>query len=110
MPALTLSPVTVTFSAAGASCNPGTVIVSRALNNGVQWTASQTGYTFDGININEGSDSDFGTPTFSTNSAGKSVMRVTDSVSDLGDYSYGLSYTDPEGKAGTFDPTIRNTN
>jgi hypothetical protein len=33
---------------------------------------------------------------------------VSDTVADLGDYSYTLLYTDSAGNAGRFDPTIRN--
>lgn len=108
MTAKTQKPVTVTFTSSGASFNPDPVPVSRALNDGVIWTAATPGYTFTGINITEGSDTDFGAPQFSTNSAGQSVMSVTDTVSDLKDYSYTICYTDPQGVSHGVDPTIRN--
>ena len=104
----TMTPVTVTFNRSGASCNPDPVPVSRALNDGVEWTAATPGYTLTGVNITTGSANDFGAPSFSTNTAGKSVMSVTDSVTNLGDYPYTLSYTDPDGNSNNFDPTIRN--
>jgi len=104
----TLKPVTVTFNASGATCNPDPVPVSRALNNGVEWTAATPGYTFTGIDITSSNPGEFGSPSISTNQAGKSVMSVADSVADLGDYSYTLNYTDPEGNCNNFDPTIRN--
>jgi hypothetical protein len=104
----TLKPVTVTFSTSGANCNPDPVPVTRSLNNGVKWTSATAGYTFTGIDITTGNANDFGTPSVGTNAAGKSVMSVTDSVADLGDYSYTLNYTDPAGNSNNFDPTIRN--
>lgn len=104
----TLKPVTVTFSSSGASCNPDPVPVTRSLNNGIQWTSATAGYTFTGIDIADGNDDDFGSPSVSTNAAGKSVMTVTDSVTDLGDYTYTLLYDDPAGNSNRFDPTIRN--
>ena len=84
--------------------------VKRTNNDGVQWTANKDGYTFTGVNIdgNSAPTGDFGTPVISTNPAGRSVMIVPDSVADLGDYSYGLTYTDPQGNPGTYDPTIKN--
>lgn len=105
-----LKPVTVTFNATGPRCNPDPVPVSRSQNSGIQWTSATAGYTFTGINFNPGQGTDFGTPTFSTNAAGRSVMTVTDSVADLGDYAYGINYDEPAGNSKTFDPTIRNKN
>jgi hypothetical protein len=35
-------------------------------------------------------------------------MNVSDSVADLGTYSYTLLYTTPQGGTGRYDPTIRN--
>jgi hypothetical protein len=40
--------------------------------------------------------------------AGQSVMNVSDSVADLGTYSYTLQYTDPQGRPGQYDPQINN--
>ena len=106
----TYARATVNFAGSNVACNPDPVPVSRATNNGVEWTANQTGYTFTGVSI-DGHDApwgDFGTPQISTNAAGQSVMSVSDSVADLGDYSYTLLYTDSAGNPGRFDPTIRN--
>jgi hypothetical protein len=108
----TLVPVSVNFAGQTVTCNPDPVPVSRASNNGIQWTANQSGYTFTGVSIdgNAAPWGDFGTPSITTNAAGKSVMSVTDSVADLGDYTYSVLYTSPNGTPGSFDPTIRNEN
>lgn len=101
---------TVTENNNSVSCNPDPIPVSRATENGVTWTFAQSGYTFTGVLIGQtrAPTGDFGTPTISTNAAGRSVMNVSDTVADLGDYSYTLLYTDPQGREGRFDPTIRN--
>ena len=94
---------------AGAiTCNPDPVPVKRSTNNGVEWVFNKTGYTFTGIDITHGNDTDFGTPAISTNTAQKSVMTVTDTVADLKTYSYTLCYTDPNGTAHGHDPQIHN--
>jgi hypothetical protein len=98
---------TVTVNNNGVSCNPDPVIVTRNSQDGVQWTMAQSGYTFTGVDI-PGGGSDFGPPDITTNNAGRSVMTVTDSVQDLGDYSYTILYTTPSGERRSFDPTIRN--
>lgn len=103
---------TVTMNNNAASCNPDPVPVSRATQNGVQWTFANAGYTFTGVTIDgvAAPTGDFGTPVFSTNNAGRSVMTVTDSVADDGTYSYTLQYTDPQGRPGQYDPQIKNEN
>jgi hypothetical protein len=103
---------TVTMTNGSPSCNPDPVTVSRATQNGVTWTFANSGYTFTGVLIGDVSapTGDFGTPSISTNQAGRSVMSVSDSVADNGTYSYTLQYTTPQGQAGTFDPTIKNEN
>ena len=101
---------TVTENNNGITCNPNKVTVSRATQDGVTWTFANAGYTFTGVEINgtRAPTGDFGTPVISTNNASRSVMSVSDTVADLGDYSYTLLYTDPQGREGRFDPTIRN--
>lgn len=103
---------TVTVSNGGASSNPDPVRVSRATQNGVTWTFANPGFTFTGVLIDgvPAPTGDFGTPAISTNAAGRSVMNVSDSVADLDTYSYTLQYTDPQGRTGTYDPTIKNEN
>ena len=103
---------TVTFSNGSVTCNPDPVPVSRATQNGVTWTFANTGYTFTGVLIGgvQAPTGDFGTPVISTDAAGRSVMSVSDSVADLGDYSYTLQYVDPQGRAGAYDPQIKNEN
>jgi hypothetical protein len=101
---------TITVNNSGLSCNPDPIPVSRATQDGVTWAFAQGGYTFTGVKIGNtpAPTGDFGTPNISTNAAGRSVMSVSDTVADLGDYSYTLLYTDPSGDEGEFDPTIRN--
>jgi len=103
---------TVTINNGTASSNPDPVPVSRATQNGVTWTFANAGYTFTGVLIGgvAAPTGDFGTPAISTNAAGRSVMNVSDSVADLGTYSYTLQYTDPQGRTGMYDPTIKNEN
>jgi hypothetical protein len=103
---------TVTVSNGAASSNPDPIPVSRATQDGVTWTFANAGYTFTGVTIGgvAAPTGDFGTPAISTNAAGRSVMSVSDTVADLGDYSYTLQYTDPQGRPGTYDPTIKNEN
>lgn len=101
---------TVTVSNGNASCNPDPVPVSRATQDGVSWTFASAGYTFTGVSINgvAAPTGDFGTPSITTDNAGRSVLNLSDSVADLGDYSYTLQYTDSQGRPGQYDPTIRN--
>ena len=103
---------TVTVNNGTASSNPDPVPVNRATQNGVTWTFANAGYAFTGVLIGgvAAPTGDFGTPAISTNAAGRSVMNVSDSVADLGSYSYTLQYTDPQGRPGTYDPTIKNEN
>ncbi|MGB5104241.1 MAG: hypothetical protein WBO04_13125 [Steroidobacteraceae bacterium] len=103
---------TVTANNNGVSCNPDPVAVSRASQDGVTWTFANDGYTFTGVQIDgvAAPTGDFGTPVISTNAAGRSTMSVSDTVADLGNYSYTLLYTDPQGRAGMFDPQIKNEN
>ena len=103
---------TVTVSNGNAASNPDPVTVSRASQDGVTWTFANAGYTFTGVLINgtAAPTGDFGTPVISSNSAGRSQMTVPDTVADLGDYSYTLQYTDPQGRPGQHDPTIKNQN
>lgn len=102
---------TVTANNSVVSSNPDPVIVSRATQDGITWTFANSGYTFTGVTINgvAAPTGDFGTPQISTNNAGRSVMSVSDTVADLGDYSYTLVYVDDQGRPGRFDPQIRNT-
>jgi hypothetical protein len=72
---------------------------------------AQAGYTFTGIVITPDSgqsEDDFGVPSFGTNAANRSTMTVTDTVADLGNYSYTIEYTTPSNEAGSFDPKIHN--
>jgi len=110
----TYSKVDVDFSKSPVECDPDPVIVKKNQQNGVQWTSKETGYNFTGVTI------DNVTYTPSSNSAGefkdvaittnnnKSVMTITDTVTDTNDHEYALVYTDPQGASHTFDPTIRN--
>ena len=112
MTALSYKPVTVTFSRSSVTCVPDPVIVKKALNNGIQWTANASGYTFTGVQI-DGHDApyeDFGAPAISSNAAGHSVMTVSDDFADYNNHSYTLLYTGPNGESGRFDPTIKNQN
>lgn len=98
---------TVTINSGSVNCNPDPVPVSRATQDGIQWTFAAAGYTFTGIDITN-NPGDFGAPVITTNPAGRSVMTVSDSVATLGDFKYTLRYTDPSGTARSYDPTIRN--
>jgi hypothetical protein len=98
---------TVTVKNNGVSCNPDPVVVTRNSQDGVEWTMAASGYVFTGVDITNGGG-DFGTPSIATNAAGRSVMTVTDSVTDDGDYTYTIHYTTPSGEKRSFDPTIRN--
>ena len=101
---------TVSITNNAVNCNPDPVSVSRATQDGVSWTFANPGYTFTGVQVNgvPAPTGDFGTPAIGTNNAGRSVMNVSDTVADLGNYSYSLLYTDPQGNPGIYDPTIRN--
>lgn len=110
MPGKSKVPVLVNFSVTSVTCNPDPVGVKRSANDGITWTANADGYTFTGVTVDghAAPTGDFGTPVIGTNAAGRSTMTVPDSVADLQDYSYTLEYTDPTGRAGAYDPTIRN--
>lgn len=112
MSALTYKPVTVNFSGNSVTCVPDPVVVKKALNDGIQWTASVTGYTFTGVDIDghEAPYEDFGAPQISTDPAGRSVMSVSDNFADYNDHTYTLLYNQPDGEPGRFDPTIKNEN
>jgi hypothetical protein len=103
---------TVTVNNGSASSNPDPVTVSRATQNGVTWTFASDGYTFTGVTIDgvAAPTGDFGTPSITSNNAGRSVMSVSDSVADDDSYSYTLQYTDPQGRPGQYDPQIKNEN
>lgn len=110
----TLSKVDVDFTKSPVECKPDPVVVKKNQNNGVEWTSKNDGYTFTGVCI------DNVTYTPASNSAGefkdvaitaknnKSVMTITDTVTDTSDHAYSVNYTAPNGTAHTFDPTIRN--
>lgn len=97
----------VNVSNGTANCNPDPVPVSRASNKGIEWVMTGTDYVFTGVDITANVN-DFGTPSISTNQAGKSVMTVTDTVADLGDYSYTINYADANGNDYSHDPKIHN--
>ena len=101
---------TVTVNNGRASSNPDPVTVTRANQDGVTWTFANPGYTFTGVLIGglSAPTGDFGTPVITTNAARRSVMNVSDTVADPGTYSYTLQYTDPQGRSGQYDPTIKN--
>lgn len=101
---------TVTTGGSSVSCNPDPVPVSRATQNGITWTFANTGYTFTGLLIDgvAAPTGDFGTPAIGADPAGRSTMSVSDSVATLRDFKYTLEYTDPQGNAQQYDPTIRN--
>lgn len=112
----TYSKVSVDFSKSPVECDPDPVIVKKNQEDGVEWTSKEDGYTFTGVTI------DTITYTPSSNSTGefkdvaittknnKSIMTITDTVSDTTDHAYSLVYSDPQGNSHTFDPTIRNQN
>ena len=110
MPQKNYANCTVTANSDGVSTNPDPVPVSYATQDGVSWTFANRGYTFTGVTIDgtRAPTGDFGTPVIGTNAAGNSTMNVPDTVADLGNYSYTLEYTDPQGRPGQHDPTIRN--
>jgi hypothetical protein len=101
---------TVNINNNGISSNPDPVSVSRATQNGVAWTFANDGYAFTGVSIDgtPAPTGDFGTPVIGTTPAGRSTMSVSDSVADDDSYSYTLEYTDPQGRKGQYDPTIKN--
>jgi hypothetical protein len=101
---------TVTVNNNGVSSNPDPVPVSRATQNGVEWTFANAGYTFTGVLIDgtPAPTGDFGTPVIGSTASGRSTMSVSDSVADDDSYSYTLEYTDPQGRKGQYDPTIKN--
>ena len=111
----TLSKVDVDFTATQV-CDPDPVVVKKSQNNGVKWSCKNDGYTFTGVKIDNvtytpssSSTGEFKDVSITTND-NKSVMTITDTVSDTTDHDYDLVYTDPQGTSHTYDPTIRNQN
>jgi len=101
------SKVDVDFTTDPVGCSPDPVTVKKN---------QQDGYTFTGVTIDSTTytPSSNGTGEFkdvaiSTN-GNKSVMTITDTVSDTTDHNYSVNYTAPDGTAQSFDPTIRNQN
>ena len=110
-----LVPVEVDFTATNV-CDPDPVTVKKNQNNGVKWTCMNDGYTFTGVKIDSvtytpssSSTGEFKDVEISTNNS-KSVMTITDTVSDTNDHDYDLVYTDPQGVSHVYDPTIRHRN
>lgn len=99
--------VTVNISKEGkASCTPDEVVVYRSSDTGVQWQMVTAGYVFTGVDINADGVPDFGIATISND--GK-TMTVTDTVADLGLYTYGVTWKNSQtGQTGFFDPGIKN--
>jgi hypothetical protein len=104
----------VDFTQSPPECTPDPVIVKKNQNNGVEWTSKNDGYTFTGVTIDgvtytpaSNGSGEFKDVEISSNNS-KSVMTITDTVSDTNDHSYSVVYTDPNGRPGTFDPTIKN--
>jgi hypothetical protein len=96
-------PCTVTVSNGAVACNPETLTVSRSQKqDGIKWTFANSGYTFTGLTIDDvpAPTGDFGAPEIDSNSAGRSTMRVSDSVQNLKFYSYKLQYLDDKGQPG----------
>jgi hypothetical protein len=115
-------PCTVTVSNGVLACNPETLTVSRSQQqDGIKWTFANSTYTFTGVNIDgvPAPTGDFGAPEIGSNSAGRSTMRVSDSVQNLKFYSYTLQYLDDQGQpgespvhmeGGVTTPQIKNQN
>jgi hypothetical protein len=108
--------VNVNFTQSPINCSPDPVRVKKSANDGVTWKASQTGYTFTGVTIGDitytpppTGAGEFKDVTITTEN-NKSVMKISDTVSDTQDHSYTLNYTDTGGNAHQFDPTIKNEN
>ena len=110
------SKVDVDFSTDPIDCDPDPVVVKKNQQDGIEWTSKETGYNFTGVVIDDvtytpssNSTGEFKDVAITTKS-NKSVMTITDTVTDTNDHEYGLVYTDPGGESHTFDPTIRNQN
>jgi len=89
-----------------ATCSPDEVVVKRNSDTGVQWHMKTPGWVFTGIEIANDTGHDFGTPAFNSD---QTVMTVTDSVADLGDFTYCVNYKNAAtGEAHSFDPGIKN--
>jgi hypothetical protein len=100
--------VKVSISGSQASCSPDEVVVSRSTDTGVQWHMETAGYQFTGIDIDADGVQDFGAATISSDGA---VMTVTDTVTDLGTFTYkGLYENSATHEPGSFDPGIKNKN
>lgn len=100
--------VTVSGTPAVATCAPDPVNVSRGANqNCVEWVMVGTDYVFTGVTWT-GNHSDFGGAVIDSNSAGRSTMTVTDSVADLGYYTYTILFRDAAGNQYEHDPQIHN--
>ena len=107
----------VLFNTTPHSVVPPMVIVNKGLEDGIQWTAQQTGWTLEAVAIDVGPDltSDFHTPV--TGTTGGSNPRSTLTISDDCtlpdkteiDYKYTLRYReDSTGDVYFLDPTIRH--
>ena len=63
-------------------------------------------YVFTGVDIDANGEPDFGIATISND--GK-TMTVTDTVADLGIYTYSITWKNSQtGQTGMFDPGIKN--
>jgi len=115
--------VEVTWNGTTVTCSPDDVPVSKKDNNSITWVAQQAGYTFTGVNITDDTGDPNGVkewdaPTFSTciipnpanpsQSITVSTMSVNDKFKDTNDHSYTITYTNPNGTPGSFDPGIKN--
>ena len=99
--------VQVSISANGeASYSPDEVVVERSTDTGVQWHMKTAGWEFTGIEITGDVGHDFGEPGFN---ADHTIMTVTDTVADLGEFKYLVNYKNTAtGEARSFDPGIKN--
>jgi hypothetical protein len=98
--------VKVSISNGQASCSPDEVVVQRSTDTGVQWQMETAGYEFTGIDIDADGVQDFGAATISSDGA---VMTVTDTVADLGTFTYKVLYENTAThEKGSFDPGIKN--
>jgi len=112
------SSVTVNFNTSPPNCSPDQVPVNHGVQDGIQWTANQTGYTFTGVEVSVGTGptGDFGSLVIDQTPGANPRSRMT--ISDACnvpaggpaylDYKYTLRYTDSTGAAHSLDPTIRN--
>jgi hypothetical protein len=98
--------VKVSIAGDKATCSPDEVVVQRGIDTGVQWHMDTAGYKFTGIDINADGTQDFGAATLSSDG---SVMTVTDTVTDLGTFTYDVLYENTAThEKGSFDPGIKN--